>query len=58
MKNGKQTSNLNFNVKLFWKSKNHLVWCFMSQLPYRNENKICISNFNYFNLSKKNEVAL
>ena len=32
MKNEKQTSDLNFNVQLFRKSRNHLVLCFMSQL--------------------------
>ena len=45
MKNKKQTSNLNFNVQLFWKSKNHLFWCFLSQLQYRNENQNFLSNF-------------
>ena len=45
MKNEKQTSNLNFNVQLFWKSENQLFWCFLSQLQYRNENQIFISNF-------------
>ena len=50
MKNEKQTSNLNFNVQLFWKSENHLFWCFLSQLQYRKEiMKFLIS---YFNLSK------
>ena len=38
-------SNLNFNVQLFWKSKNHLFWCFLSQLQYRNENQNFFSNF-------------
>ena len=32
MKNETQTSNLNFNVQLFRKSKNHLILCFMSQV--------------------------
>ena len=45
MKNEKQTSNLNFNVQLFWKSENHLFWCFLSQLQYKNENPNFISNF-------------
>ena len=45
MKNEKQTSNLNFNVQLFWKLKNHLFWCFLSQLQYRNENQNFLSNF-------------
>ena len=45
MKNGKQISSFNFNVHLFWKSKYHLVLCFMSQLQYRNKNQNFISNF-------------
>ena len=45
MKNEKQTSNLNFNVQLFLKSKNHLVLRFMSQLLYREENQNFVSNF-------------
>ena len=57
MKNEKQTSNLNFNVQLFGKSKNHLFWCFLSQLQYRNENQNLISNF-IFQFIKKNEMAL
>ena len=52
MKNEKQTSNLNFNVQLFRKSENHLFWCFLSQLQYRNENENFISNF-IFQLIKK-----
>ena len=57
MKNGKQTSNLNFNVQLFWKSKNHLFWCFLSQLQYRNENQNFISNF-IFQFIKKTKWHL
>ena len=57
MKNEKQTSNLNFNVQLFWKSENHLFWCFLSQLQYGNENQNFISNFT-FQFIKKNEMAL
>ena len=45
MKNEKQTSNLNFNVQLFWKSEHRLFWCFRSQLQYKNENQNFISNF-------------
>ena len=45
MKNEKQTSNLNFNVQLFWKLKHHLFWCFLSQLQYTNENQNFLSNF-------------
>ena len=45
LQNEKQTSNLNFYVQLFWKSGNHLFWCFLSQLHYRNENLNFISNF-------------
>ena len=45
MKNENRTSNLNFRAQLFWKSKNHLVLCFMSQLQYRNENRNFISIF-------------
>ena len=45
MKNEKQTSNLNFNVQLFWKSEKHLFWCFLFQFQYRNENQNFISNF-------------
>ena len=52
MKNEKQTSNLNFNVHLFWKSKNHLFWCFLSQLQYKTKIKILFL-ISYFNLSKK-----
>ena len=36
---------MNFNVQLFWKLENHLFWCFLSQLQYRNENQNFISNF-------------
>ena len=52
MKNEKQTSNLNVNVQLFLKSENHLFWCFLSQLQYRNEDQKFISNF-IFQLTKK-----
>ena len=45
IKNKKQTSNLNSNVQLFWKSENHLFWCFLSQLQYRNYYQNFISNF-------------
>ena len=45
MKNKERAANLNLNVQLFWKSKNLLVLCFMSQLQYRNENQNFISNF-------------
>ena len=55
MKNEKQTSNLNFNVQLFWKSENHLFWCFLSQLQYRNKNQNLISNF-IFQFIKKNKT--
>ena len=54
MKNEKQTSNLNFNVQRFWKSENHLFWCFLSQLQYRNENQNFISNF-IFQFIKKSK---
>ena len=47
MKNGKRNSNLNFNAQLFWKSKNHLVWCFISQPKYWKENQNFISNFAF-----------
>ena len=57
MKNEKQTSNLNFSVQLFRKSKNHLILCFMSQVWHRNENPNIISNF-VFQFIKKNEMAL
>ena len=52
MKNQNRTSNLNFNVQSFWKSKKHLILCFMSQLQYRNENQNFIP-ISYFNLSIK-----
>ena len=55
-KNEKQTSNLNFNVQIFWKSKNHLVWCFLSQLHYRNENQNFISNFVFQFIKKWNST--
>ena len=59
MKNEKQTSNLNFNVQLFWKSENHLFWCFLSQLQYRNKNQNLISNFifQFIKKTKQNEMA-
>ena len=53
MKNEKQTSNLNFNVQLFWNLENYLFWCFLSQLQYRIQNQ----NF-IFNLSKKRNGTL
>ena len=43
-KNKQRTSNLNSNVQVFSKSKNHLVWCAMSQL-HKNENQNFVSNF-------------
>ena len=52
---GWETSNLNFNVQLFWKSENHLFWFFKSQLHCRNENQNLISNFSIY---QKNEMAL
>ena len=52
MKNEKQTFNLNFNVQLFGKSKNHLFWCFLSQRQYRNENLNLISNFVFQSIKK------
>ena len=39
--------------QLFWKSKNHLFWCFLSQLQYRNENQNYISNFIFQFIKKK-----
>ena len=45
MKNEEQTSNLNVNVQLFWKSRNYLVLCFTSQRQCRNENQTFISYF-------------
>ena len=56
MKNEKQTSNLNFNVQLFWKSENHLFWCFLSQLQYRKENQNFISNFIFQFIKNKNKT--
>ena len=56
MKNEKQTSNLNFNVQLIWKSENHRFWCFLSQLQYKNENQNLL--ISYFNLSKKRNGTL
>ena len=58
MKNEKQTSNLNFNVQLFGKSKNHLFWCFLSQLQYRNENQNLISNFIFQFIKKTRNGTL
>ena len=57
MKNEKQTSDLNFSDQLFWKSENHLFWCFLSQLQYKNENQNFTINF-IFQFIKKNEMAL
>ena len=41
----KRLSNLTFNVQLFWKLKNHLVLCFMSQLQKKNKSQNFIFNF-------------
>ena len=48
-----KTSNLNFNVQLFWKSKNHFVLCFTSQLRCKNKNQNFISNFAFQFIGKK-----
>ena len=52
----KHTSNLNFNVQLSWKSKYHLVLCFMSQLQHRNENQNFLISHSI--LSKKQNDTL
>ena len=52
MKNENQTSNLNFKVQLFWKSKNRLFWCFLSQFSIETKIKTLFL-ISYFNLSKK-----
>ena len=38
---------MNFNVQLFWKSKTHLVLCFISQLQYRKEDLNFKSNIAF-----------
>ena len=58
MKNEKRTSNLNFNVQLFWKSKNHFILGFTSQLQYKNKNQNFISNFGFQFIKKQNEMVL
>ena len=52
MKNEKRTSSLNFNVRVFWKTKNQLVLCLC--LNFSIETKIkTLFLISYFNLSKK-----
>ena len=58
MKNEKRTSNLNFNVQLFWKSKNHFVLCFTSQLQHKNKNQNFISNFTFQFIKKTRNGTL
>ena len=38
MKNAKRTSNLDFNVQLFWKSKNNLNACTQDTIRFLQEN--------------------
>ena len=58
MKNENQILDLNFNILLFWKLKDHLVFCFLPQLQYRNENKNSISNFTFQFIKKQNKMTL
>ena len=58
MKIEKQTSILNFNMQLFWKSESHLFWCFLSQLQYRNENQSFIFNFIFQFIKKERNGTL
>ena len=50
----RQTSDWNFNVQLFWKPKNRLMLCFMSQLQYSSKTQKFISNFVYQVIKKRN----
>ena len=49
---------MNFSVQLFWKLENHLFWCFLSQLQYRNENQNLISNFIFQFIKKTRNGTL
>ena len=43
MKSEQRTANLNFNVHLFWKSKNDLVLFYVSTSVYKLKSKFYIS---------------
>ena len=58
MKNKKRTSNLNFKVQLFQKSKNRFISCYLSEIQYKNKNRNFIPDFAFqFTQKPKNQCS-